>query len=140
MEVNQILDYLEYMGYDTSNLDGLAMHEYLVAIDYSNFIFDQTALDNFFAAFNIDSTTFNQGAYATVRDWLDIKELPYPVGYVLELLSLVNYDVSTVNQTLLFNELNSIDYETFVLDEFAILDLFTTVGIDYSSFIDSPVW
>jgi len=39
-EINYILGLLNYIEYDTSSLDIMAMYDYLLTIDYENFILD----------------------------------------------------------------------------------------------------
>ena len=59
-DVHYILSLLEeYLNYDTSALSQTEMQEYLVAIDWDNFVLDQHAIESFFDDFGIDYSSFN---------------------------------------------------------------------------------
>ena len=98
-EVHYILDTLEYLQYDTSSLSQTEMQEYLLAVDWTNFVLDMTVMETFFTDFDIDMSQFNETRWEEVKLELEIWDLPYEVHYILGLLDYVGYEfVDDVDQ------------------------------------------
>jgi len=133
-EVHYILDLLEYVGADTTNIDQNEMLEYLNATDWDNFVLDEFAIEEFFTAFGIDSSTFDQVAWEEVKAELDIINLPYEVHYILNLLEYVGFNSSSISQTEMQAWLLSVNWDNFVLDMTAIEEFFVYFNIPYTTF------
>ena len=63
---------------------------------------------------------------------LGIVEMPYDVHYVLELLATAGYPVEEIDQWTLYYFLIEVPSENFILDNYAINEMFEYVGIDQS--------
>jgi hypothetical protein len=134
-DVHYILDLLTYVGYDIDMIDQPSMLMYLESIDWDNFVLDNYALESFFIEMGIDYTSFNETAWEEVKNEdLGIADLPYEVNYILDLLSYVGFDVSTIDNNLMFELLESTDWTNFVLDKFALEEFFVSLEVDSSTF------
>jgi len=139
-DVHYILNQLEYVGYDISQINQTQMFELLSSVDYDNFVLDRYVLENqFLPDLGIDPSTFDQTLWQEVLMELEIYEMPYEVHYILELLEYVGYDVSTIDQQFMFSILNETDWTNFVLDTTVLEDFFNQLGIDSSTF-DQIAW
>jgi len=88
LEANYIISLLEFVEYDTSSLNATAIQEWLMAVDWDNFVLDETALNDFYYDFNITSDLFNQNKYTEVLAELGVDTtLPYDTNYILGLLA-----------------------------------------------------
>jgi hypothetical protein len=67
------------------------MYDYLMAIDYDNFILDQNALEDFFTEFGIAYTQFSEDDWALIFSEFDVHELAIDVSYVIDILTRVGY-------------------------------------------------
>jgi len=110
------------------------MHEYLMAIDWDNFVLDNYALEEFMIDFEIPYDTFDPNLWLEVKMELGIIDMPYEVNYVLDLLEYVGYDSTTVDANLMFEILHSVDWNVTIMDNFALQSFFTDLNIDSSTF------
>jgi len=110
------------------------MHEYLMAIDWDNFVLDNYALEEFMIDFGIPYDTFDPNLWLEVKMELGIIDMPYEVNYVLDLLEYVGYDSTTVDANLMFEILHSVDWNVTIMDNFALQSFFTDLNIDSSTF------
>lgn len=111
------------------------MHEYLTAIDWSNFVLDSTALSEFLADMGIDESSFDQDEWTNIKEFeLGIVPMPYDVHYILNLLDTLAVDTSVIDQNYMYEYLVVIDWDDFILDNFAMIEFFDYMDIDYTQF------
>jgi hypothetical protein len=91
------------------------------------------------ADIGIDATTIDTALLEQVWTDLGILYIPYDVHAVLNILEAMGQDTSAVNQTAMYEELWSVDWDNFVLDRTAIEDFILGYGFDASTF-DQTLW
>lgn len=140
IDVNYIFHLLQRLGVDTDYISQTEVFEYLMAIDYDNFVLDTYALEQFFDYFGVAYEDFDPEVYAAVQDELGIVYIPYDVNYIVELLTQVNYDVATIDQVAMHEYLQMIDWANFVLDNYSLEIFFLDNDIDYITFNETDEW
>lgn len=141
VDFNYILYLLDYLGVDTDELNHEDMYLWLLNVDYDNFVLDKYSLEEFFTAFDIDSSKFKNAKYEDVLEWLEINEMPYEVHYILDILYRVEYpDTDSLNQTEMYDWLASIDYDNYILDTYSLEQFFEAFGIDEETFGQPDIW
>jgi hypothetical protein len=112
------------------------MYEWLYEIPADDFVLDETALNNFFTDFGIDTETFTeQDLWETIKtEELGIVYMPYDVNYIREALWYAGFDASEVSSTAMYDFLIEVDWDNFVLDEFAIEEFLEAFEIDSDTF------
>jgi hypothetical protein len=88
----------EDLDVDTSYLSPTQIFDYLIVIDYDNYVLDLHALETFFDEFGIDYESFNAKRYAAVQEELGIVYIPYDVNLIIDILESVTSNTTTIDQ------------------------------------------
>ena len=86
---------------------------------------------------DIDYNTFDPELWDEVLEELGVYEMPFEVHYILDLLEGVGYNTDAINQEMMFEILESEDWDNFVIDRWIVEAFLDQMGIDYTQFDQS---